>query len=169
MLEVLRNNDIKATFFLWGIWLINYPELARAIAAEGHEIANHSYTHPHMPLIPLPEIRNQIVRTDALINNVTGSGSYLFRPPYGEYNQAILNELAALGYVTIMWTIDTLDWKNPGSDAIINRVVENVEPGAIILMHQSAPDTLAALQTMITNLREQGYDFGTVTQVIDPL
>ncbi len=168
LLEILRNNDIKATFFLSGIWLINYPELARAIATEGHEIANHSYTHPHMTLISLPEIRNQIVRTDALINNVTGLGSYLFRPPYGEYNQAILNELASLGYVTIMWTIDTLDWKNPGADAIVTRVVENAEPGSIVLMHQSAPDTLAALQTMITKLREKGYEFGTVTQVIDP-
>ncbi len=169
LLEILRNNNIKATFFLSGIWLINYPELARAIANEGHEIANHSYTHPHMTLIPLPEVRNQIVRTDALINNVTGKNSYLFRPPYGEYNQAILNELASLGYVTIMWTIDTLDWKDPGADAIVRRVTENIEPGAIILMHQSAADTPAALQTIITDLRNQGYDFGTVTQVIDPL
>lgn len=169
LLEILRNNNIKATFFLSGIWLINYPELARAIAAEGHEIANHSYTHPHLPLIPLPDVRNQIVRTDALINNVTGQNPYLFRPPYGEYNQAILNELASLGYVTIMWTIDSLDWKNPGADAIVNRIVENIEPGAIILLHQSAPHTLQALQTIITRLREFGYDFGTVTQVIDPL
>lgn len=169
LLEVLRNNNIKATFFLSGIWLINYPNLARAIAAEGHEIANHSYTHPHMPLITMEEVRNQIVRTEALIKNITGQEPYLFRPPYGEYNQAILNSLASLGYVIIMWTIDSLDWKNPGPDAVVTRVVENAEPGTIILLHQSAPDTLQGLQTMITRLREQGYDFGTVTQVINPL
>lgn len=169
LLEILRNNNIKATFFLSGIWLINYPNLVRAIAAEGHEIGNHSYTHPHMPLITSEEVRNQIVRTEALIRNITGQDPYLFRPPYGEYTQAILNQLASLGYVTIMWTIDSLDWKNPGADAIITRVVNNAEPGAIILFHQSAPDTLQGLQTIITRLREQGYDFGTVTQVISPL
>lgn len=169
LLEILRNNNIKATFFLSGIWLINYPNLVRAIAAEGHEIGNHSYTHPHMPLITMPEVRNQIVRTDALIRNITGQSPYLFRPPYGEYNQAILNQLASLGYVTIIWTIDTLDWKNPGPDAVVSRVVDNAVPGAIILMHQSAPDSLQGLQTMITRLKEQGYGFGTVTQVINPL
>lgn len=169
LLEILRNNNIKATFFLSGIWLLNYPELARAIAAEGHEIGNHSLTHPHMPLITMPEVTNQILRTEALIRNITGQDPYLFRPPYGEYTQAILNQLASLGYVTIMWTIDSLDWQNPGPDAIISRVVNNAEPGAIILLHQSAPDTLQGLQTMISELRNQGYDFGTVTQVISPL
>jgi polysaccharide deacetylase family sporulation protein PdaB len=169
LLEILRNNNIKATFFLSGIWLINYPQLARAIAAEGHEIGNHSYTHPHMPLITMQEVTNQIVRTEALIRNITGQDPYLFRPPFGEYTQTLLNQLASLGYVTIMWTIDSIDWKNPGADAVVSRVVDNAEPGAIILMHQSAPDTLQGLQTMITQLREQGYDFGTVSQVISPL
>ena len=169
LLEILRNNNIKATFFLSGIWLINYPQLARAIAAEGHEIGNHSYTHPHMPLITMQEVTNQIVRTEALIRNITGQDPYLFRPPFGEYTQAILNQLASLGYVTIMWTIDSLDWQNPGADKVVSRVVNNTEPGAIILLHQSAPDTLQGLQTMIRQLREQGYDFGTVSQVISPL
>ena len=169
LLEILRNNNIKATFFLSGIWLINYPQLARAIAAEGHEIGNHSYTHPHMPLITMQEVTNQIVRTEALIRNITGQDPYLFRPPFGEYTQAILNQLASLGYVTIMWTIDSLDWQNPGADKVVSRVVNNAEPGAIILLHQSAPDTLQGLQTMIRQLREQGYDFGTVSQVISPL
>ena len=150
LLEILRNNNIKATFFLSGIWLINYPQLARAIAAEGHEIGNHSYTHPHMPLITMQEVTNQIVRTEALIRNITGQDPYLFRPPFGEYTQTLLNQLASLGYVTIMWTIDSIDWKNPGADAVVSRVVDNAEPGAIILMHQSAPDTLQGLQTMIT-------------------
>lgn len=168
LLEILRNNNIKATFFLSGIWLLNFPELARAIAAEGHEIGNHSLTHPHMLLLSMPENINQVVRTEALINNITGQNPYLFRPPYGEYNQAILNVLASLGYITIMWTIDSLDWKNPGAEYVVNRIVDNAVPGAIILMHQSAPDTLEGLQSIITGLREKGYDFGTVTQVIDP-
>lgn len=167
LLQILRDNNIKATFFLSGIWLINHPHLVRAIAAEGHEIGNHSYTHPHMPQIPFSHVNNQIIRTDALINNISGLSSYLFRPPYGEYNQAILNTLASLGYVTIMWTIDSLDWKNPGADSITSRIVDNIEPGAIILMHQSASQSAEALPEIISRLKEQGYSFGTVTQVLD--
>ena len=168
LLQILRDNTIQATFFLSGIWPINYPNLARAISAAGHEIGNHSLTHPHMTQIPLTEVSNQIVRTGALIRNITGEHPYLFRPPYGEYNQAILNTVARLGYVIIMWTIDSLDWKNPGVNQIIDRVVNNIVPGAIVLMHQAAPQTPDALPVIISRLRQQGYGFGTVTQVLDP-
>lgn len=168
LLKILRDNNIKATFFLSGIWLLNYPHLVRAIAAEDHEIGNHSFTHPHLPQITLAEVNNQIMRTEALIQNISGQSPYLFRPPYGEYNQAILNTLASLGYVTIMWTVDSLDWKEPGVEAITSRIVSNVEPGAIILMHQSSAQTAEALPEIIAKLKEKGYSFGTVTQVIDP-
>lgn len=168
LLQILRENNIKATFFLSGIWLINYPHLVRAIASEGHEIGNHSLTHPHLPQIPLTEVSNQVMRTEALIKNISGLDPYLFRPPYGEYNQAILNILASLGYVTIMWTIDSLDWKEPGVEQITSRIVDNVEPGAIILMHQASAQTAEALPAIISGIKEKGYSFGTVTQVIDP-
>ena len=167
ILEILRNNNIKATFFLSGIWLYNFPDLVRAIAADGHEIGNHSYTHPHMSQITLPEVDSQVIRTEALIKNIAGTDPYLFRPPYGEYNQAFLNALASLGYLTIMWTIDSIDWKYPGPDQIISRVVDNIEPGAIILMHQSVSQTADALPELIARLKELGYSFGTVTQVLD--
>ncbi|MGI6731315.1 MAG: LysM peptidoglycan-binding domain-containing protein [Anaerovoracaceae bacterium] len=168
LLEILRENDVKATFFLSGIWLENFPHLVREIVSEGHEIGNHSYTHPHMTEISLTEASNQIMRTDALIRNITGLSPYLFRPPYGEYSQGILNTVASLGYLTIMWTIDSLDWKEPGADQILSRVVDNVEPGAIILLHQSSAQTAEALPEIISRIKELGYDFGTVTQVIDP-
>lgn len=118
----------------------NYPHLVRAIASEGHEIGNHSYTHPHMTQISLAEVNNQ----------------------------AILNNLASLGYVTIMWTIDSLDWKAPGADQITARIVNNIEPGAIILMHQSAAQTVEALPELISQIKRLGYEFGTITQVLDP-
>lgn len=168
LLQILRDNNIRATFFQSGIWPLNFPSLARAIAAEGHEIGNHSLTHPHMTQIPLTEVGNQVVRTGALIRNITGVNTYLFRPPFGEYNQAVLNTVAALGYVTIMWTIDSLDWQNSGVDQIISRVVNNIEPGAIILMHQAAFQTPDALPAIISRLRQLDYGFGTVTQVLDP-
>jgi len=167
LLKILRENNIKATFFLFGIWLINFPNLVRDIVAEGHEIGNHSYTHPHMTQIPLADVNYQVLRTDALIRNIAGTSPYIFRPPYGEYNQAMINTLASLGYVPIMWTIDSLDWKSPGVDNITSRVVDNISPGAIVLMHQSAAQTPEALPTIIARLKEKGYSFGTVTQVID--
>ena len=168
LLQILRDNNIQATFFLSGIWPINFPSLARSISAAGHEIGNHSYTHPHMTQLPLTEVSNQIIRTGAMIRNITGARPYLFRPPYGEFNQAILNTVARLGYVIIMWTVDSLDWKNPGVNQIIDRVVNNIVPGSIVLMHQAAPQTPDALPVIISRLRQQGYSFGTVTQVLDP-
>ncbi|HVI42844.1 MAG TPA: LysM peptidoglycan-binding domain-containing protein [Anaerovoracaceae bacterium] len=167
LLKTLSDNKIKATFFLSGIWLINFPPLVRAIAAEGHEIGNHSHTHPHMTLMSSAEVDNQVMRTDALISNISGSSPYLFRPPYGEYNQAMLNNISSLGYVSIMWTIDSLDWKSPGVDQITSRIVNNIEPGAIILMHQSSSQTSEALPDIIYKLKEKGYDFGTVTQLLN--
>ena len=167
LLEILRNNNIKATFFLSGIWLYNYPDLVRAIASEGHEIGNHSYTHPHMSQITLSEVNDQVLRTEALIKNIAGTDPYLFRPPYGEYNQAFLNALASLGYISILWTIDSIDWKYPGSAQIVSRVVDNIVPGAIILMHQSVSQTADALPEIIARLKQQGYTFGTVTEVLD--
>lgn len=167
LLQILRDNKIKATFFLSGIWLANFPHLVKAIAAEGHEIGNHSYTHPHMTLLSVAEMNNQIIKTGALIHNITGSTPYLFRPPYGEYNQAMLNDVASLGYLSILWTIDSLDWKSPGVEQITSRIVDNVEPGAIILMHQSASQTSEALPNIIEKIREKGYSFGTITQILN--
>lgn len=168
LLQVLRDNSIQATFFLSGIWPLNYPGLARDIAAAGHELGNHSYSHPHMTQLTLPEARDQIIRADALIRNTTGKPSYLFRPPYGEYNQSLVNAAAELGYITVIWTIDSLDWQDPGVDVIINRVNNNIEPGAIVLLHQAATQTPDALPQIISHLRETGYSFGTVTEVLDP-
>jgi len=168
LLDILRRNNIKATFFLSGIWLENFPELARSIVSEGHEIGSHTYTHPYLTQISIDEVRNQILKTERIIESVTGTTPYLFRPPFGEFNQEVLNTVAVLGYLTIMWTIDSLDWKNPGVQAIIDRVVNNIKPGAIVLMHQAAGQTSQALQSIITQLRNKGYDFGTVTEVLSP-
>ncbi|MGI6562086.1 MAG: LysM peptidoglycan-binding domain-containing protein [Clostridia bacterium] len=168
LLQILRDNNIKATFFLSGIWPMNYPELAQAIAREGHEIGNHSLTHPHMTQISQAEATNQLVRTNALIQTVTGVRPYLFRPPFGEYNQSLLNIAARLGFLTIMWTVDSLDWQNPGVAQIAERVVNNAVPGAIILMHQGAYQTPDALLSIIPRLMQLGYGFGTVTEVLNP-
>jgi polysaccharide deacetylase family sporulation protein PdaB len=166
LLDILDRNNIKATFFCSGIWLEKFHQLAKDIAAAGHEIGNHGYTHPHMTQIPISEVRDQIIKTEELIKSTTGKTARYFRPPFGEYNQEILDVASELGYQTILWTINSLDWKNPGVHSIINRVTANIKPRAIVLMHQDAGQTPKALPAIINYLKSQGYSFGTVSQVI---
>ncbi|MCG0274900.1 MAG: LysM peptidoglycan-binding domain-containing protein [Thermosediminibacteraceae bacterium] len=168
ILNILRQNGIRATWFISGIWAENFPTLLRSIHAAGHEIGNHSHTHPHMTQLSAAEMRSQITNASRAIERVIGVQVDMFRPPFGEYNQTLLNVAAGLGYRTIMWTIDSLDWQNPGPDAIVNRVLSNATNGAIILMHNSAPDTPNALPRIIDELRRRGFSFGTVSEVIDP-
>ncbi|MDD2421879.1 MAG: LysM peptidoglycan-binding domain-containing protein [Heliobacteriaceae bacterium] len=168
LLAVLAENGIRATWFISGIWAENFPALLQKIQAAGHEIGNHSQTHPHMTKLPPVEMRTQITEAARMIRAVTGMSTGLFRPPFGEYDQTLLDVAAGLGYRTIMWTIDTLDWQNPGPDAVVQRVAAGLQNGAIILMHNAAPDTATALPRVIQEIQRQGYGFGTVSGVIDP-
>jgi peptidoglycan/xylan/chitin deacetylase (PgdA/CDA1 family) len=167
ILSVLQEHDIPATFFLSGIWAGNYPAQARAIAAAGHEIANHSFSHPHLTELSVPQMRDQIRRAERAMADVIGCNpARFFRPPFGEYNQELLRVAVQLGYMTIMWTVDSLDWQNPG--AVRERVLAGARNGAIIRMHQGAGQTPFALPGIIHGLRKQGFSFGTVTAVLDP-
>lgn len=167
ILDILRQNNIRSTWFISGIWAENFPALLDLINMAGHEIGNHSQTHPHMTQLSASEMIIQLINAERLIESVTGGHVDLFRPPFGEYNQTLLNVTSGLGYRTIMWTIDTLDWQNPGSDAILNRVLSNVKNGTIVLMHNSATDTPIALPRIIEELRRRGYSFDSVSEVID--
>jgi len=168
ILNILRQNNIRSTWFISGIWAENFPALLRSISSAGHEIGNHSYNHPHMTQLSPAEMSSQITNATMAIQRVIDVPVYFFRPPFGEYNQTLLNVAAGLGYLTIMWTIDSLDWQNPGPDAIVNRVLSNAANGAIVLMHNAAPDTPQALPRIISELRRRGFNFGTVSDVIDP-
>jgi peptidoglycan/xylan/chitin deacetylase (PgdA/CDA1 family) len=169
LLEILRRNNIRTTFFWSGIWPETFPALASSVVRAGHEVGNHSYDHPHMTTLSDTAMREQILRTERIIQPIAGSlYRKYFRPPFGEYNQRLLNVAASLGYSTIMWTIDSLDWTNPGPQAIIDRVLSNIQNGAIILMHQAAPDTPRALPEIISRLFRDGYRIDTVTAVLDP-
>lgn len=168
LLTILRQYGAKATWFISGIWAENYPELLNAINAAGHEIGNHSQTHPHMTELSDAEMRKQIVDAGQSIENVIGRPVNLFRPPFGEYNQTLLDIASELGYRTIMWSVDSLDWQNPGSQAIIDRVLANLKNGAIILMHNAATDTPAALPILLDEIIRQGYRPGTVSDALDP-
>ncbi len=171
ILQTLSNHNIKATFFLTGTGINNHPQRIRNIVNQGHEVANHSYTHPDFTTISRAQIRNELQRTEEAVLNLTGvSTKPFFRPPYGAFNSTVLQHVGEAGYpYSVYWTIDTIDWTGNSSSDIVNRVMNNMTPGAIVLMHTGAgaSGTPGALPTMITRLKNQGYRFVTMSQMMN--
>jgi peptidoglycan/xylan/chitin deacetylase (PgdA/CDA1 family) len=153
------------TFFIGGDWAKNNPDLLKRIAGEGHEIGNHGYSHQHHNNLNLDGNRKEILDTEKVVEAVTGIKTTLFAPPYGEFNKTTLQAAASLGYQTIMWSIDTIDWRRDGTDKILQRVMKDPHNGALILMHPTA-DTVTALPVMIEKLQGLGYHIGTVSDAI---
>ena len=170
LLEILRNEGIPATWFLSGIWAEQFTAQMRAVESAGHEIGNHSMDHPHMTSLTAAQMASEINQATRAIESRINRRVNLFRPPFGEYNQTLLNVAADLGYQTIMWTVDSLDWQEPTPtpQAIADRVLAAVKNGAIVLMHNAGKNTPAAVPLIIQGVRQRGLGFGTVTQVLDP-
>ncbi|MBE3553747.1 MAG: polysaccharide deacetylase family sporulation protein PdaB [Thermicanus sp.] len=169
ILEVLQKEGVKkATFFLSGPWSRDHVEIVRKIKEMGYEIGSHGYKHTNYSQLSDQEIREQILKAHAILKEITWEAPTLIRTPNGDFDQRVLNIANQLGYTVIQWDTDSLDWKNPGIDAIVNRVLTKVHPGDIILMHasDSCKQTHLALPTMIKELRRQGYQFVTVSELI---
>lgn len=166
ILTTLKNENIKATFFVLGQWAEKYPDVIKRIADEGHDVANHSDTHPHITSLSYEEIKNEIKNANEKIETISGKKNDLFRAPYGEYNDNVIKAAEELGFYTIQWDVDSLDWKNPGKDAIINRVVDKCKNGSIILMHNGTEQTANALPDMIKKLKEKGFEFVPTSELI---
>jgi probable sporulation protein (polysaccharide deacetylase family) len=165
MLDILKENDIRITFFIGGEWAKDNPELLKRMAEEGHEIGNHGYSHKHHNNLNLDGNKREILETEKVIESILGIKTRLFAPPYGEFNKTTLQAAGSLGYRTIMWSIDTIDWRRDGTEKIIQRVMKNPHNGALILMHPTK-DTLTALPVIIDKLQGLGYRFGTVSEAI---
>ena len=167
-LRVLREHQVPATFFLIGSKIESNPVLASAIAGDGHEIGNHTYSHPNLKQQNETVIKEQISRTSDLITRWTSQKEVsLFRPPGGNYGPGLIKVASEMNLRVVMWRIDPRDWeKNKTASEIIAIVKKNLEPGAIILLHEGKPQTLAALPILITDLRNDGWDFVTVSQLI---
>lgn len=155
LLNLFKNEDVKVTFFFAGYWLKKYPDLVKKIAAAGHEIGNHTFTHPHLNQLSKDEIIEELESTSDLIYQLTGKRPELFRPPYGEYNNRVVQTVRNAGYQIVQWSLDSHDWREPGVDYIYNRVKNNISSGDIILMHNNAPDTLPALEKLIPELKKE--------------
>ena len=179
LLNVLDQYEVTATFFPRALWVKDHPGLAQEILKRGHTLGNHSLTHPHMTGLTRAEMEHEIQESTRIIKQVTGIRPYLFRPPYGEYDQRLLEVLAENGYpYTVMWTIDTIDWAAGttrivggkqvyiDTDFIVNRVLQNAGDNKIVLMHIGRPETVEALPRIIKGLRDKGYTFNTVDKML---
>lgn len=168
ILEILAKHNVKATFFMTGGWVESYPEDVKAIYAAGHDLGNHSENHLNMSELSKEEITSEVMNVHDKVKELTGYEMFLFRPPYGDYDNDVITTVSDCGYYSIQWSIDSLDWKNYGVNDLITQVCESehLENGAIILCHNGAKYTAQALDQVLTNLREQGYQFVPISELI---
>lgn len=158
ILDILDEYNAKATFFLVGIWVDKYPELVQAIHDRGHEIGNHSDSHPYMTKISEAKMRQELDGMSDKIEALIGKRPDLFRPPYGDYNNKVVTVTRDEGYEVVQWSIDSLDWKNRGVDDLVKRATANVQPGDIILFHNDSEYIVDALPTILSFYQEQGFE-----------
>lgn len=168
ILEILKKHNLKVTFFMTGGWVKEYPDDVKAIAAAGHDLGNHSENHKEMSKLTKAEIKQELMEVHNRVKELTGAEMNLFRPPYGDYNNQLIKTAASCGYYTIQWSVDSLDWKNYGVQDIVERVLnhKDLQPGAIILMHNGAKYTAQALEAVITGLQEKGYEIVPISELI---
>ncbi|MBP3038360.1 polysaccharide deacetylase family protein [Bacillaceae bacterium Marseille-Q3522] len=165
ILETLKKHRLKASFFLEGRWVKKNPELAKMIVDAGHEVGNHSYTHPNMQTLASNKIREEIVMTNEVIKATTGAEIKWLAPPSGSYRSDVVKIAAEEGLGTIMWTVDTIDWQKPAPEVLLQRVLSKVEKGSLILMHPTV-STANSLNQLIEKLHEKNLQIGTVTDLL---
>ena len=168
IVDMVKENNINATFFLVGFWVEDYPDMVKYINDNGLEIGTHSNTHPDMTTLSASNMHNELATSISLIENIIGEGKVkLFRAPYGAYNISLLNMASNdFGLKTIQWNIDTLDWKGISGTEICNRVMKKLCPGSIILCHNNSDHILDALPLIIASVKNAGYDIVSVGELI---
>lgn len=168
LLRILDDNDVTATFFLCGYWVEKYPEEVEKIAAAGHDLGNHSATHPHMSTLSAEQITKELQGCHQAVKELTGIDMNLFRPPFGEYNDNVIRTAKENGYYAIQWDVDSLDWKEQGVQAEINQVLnhKHLGNGSILLFHNDAKYTPQALDTILKGLKEKGYEIVPISEII---
>jgi polysaccharide deacetylase family sporulation protein PdaB len=168
ILDILDENGVRATFFLVDIWTQRFPELVKEIAARGHEIGNHSTTHPKMSSLSRDKIAQELETMSDNVEKLVGQRPTLFRPPYGDYNNDVVLTARQNGYEVVQWSVDSLDWKNKGVQPLIDRATKNVKSGDIVLFHNDSQYIVEALPTVLKSYRERGLTPGPVSSVLLP-
>lgn len=168
ILSILEKQDVKVTFFMTGGWVESYPDDVKKILAAGHDLGNHSENHKNMSQLSTEEMKSELMIVHDKVKNLTGYEMFLFRPPYGDYSNEVIQTATGLGYYSIQWDVDSLDWKDYGVSSIIDTVAnhKHLGNGSIILCHNGAKYTAQALDTLITTLKEKGYQFVKVSDLI---
>lgn len=168
ILDILASHNVHVTFFMTGGWVESYPDDVKAIAAAGHDLGNHSQNHKQMSQLSKEECIEELMCVHNKVKELTGTDMKLFRPPYGDYNNTLIQATRESGYYPIQWDVDSLDWKDYGIDSIIRTVTEHkhLGSGSIILCHNGAKYTAQALDTLITKLKEKGYEIVPISKLI---
>ncbi len=168
ILDTLDKFNVKVTFFMTGGWVNEYPDMVKEIYSRGHDLGNHSQNHKKMSELNTTEQKQELQSVTDKVKELTGYDMFLFRPPYGDYNSTLINTAYSLNYYPIQWSVDSLDWKDYGVDNIIKTVTTHkaLDNGAIILMHNGAKYTAQALESVITNLQNQGYTLVPISELI---
>lgn len=168
ILEILKKHQVHVTFFMTGGWVESYPDDVKAILADGHDLGNHSENHKNMSQLSDEEKKQELMTVHEKVRTLTGYEMFLFRPPYGDYDNAVVKTAKECGYYTIQWDVDSLDWKDYGVDSILKTVTEHkhLGNGSIILCHNGAKYTVDALDTLITMLQKKGYTFVPLSELI---
>ncbi len=166
LLDTLASLHVKATFFLVGEQVRQYPYFAQAIVQAGHEVANHSFHHPNLTLLPPSAVDDELRRTQEIITAVTGQTPQYFRPPGGEYNETVLHAARALGLITVLWTDNPADYANPAPRVFEARTLEQLSNGGILLLHMGVGVTIRGLPDVVNNLHRRGISFETVSGLL---
>ena len=166
LLEILDKYKVKSTFFLVGDWVKNYPDSVKDIAKHGHDVGNHSNTHPHMTQMSSSDMVGQIQSCNEKIKELTGKTPTLFRAPYGDYNNDVVKSVNGCNMYCVQWDVDSLDWKDPTPEQIKQNIMKKIKNGSIILMHNGAKNTPEALPTVIEAIKSEGYEIVPISQIL---
>ena len=168
IMDVLDKHKVKVTFFMTGGWVEDNPDCVKELVKRGHDLGNHSENHKNMSQISDAEKKEELMKVHEKVRELTGYEMFLFRPPYGDYDNAVIKVARECGYYPIQWDVDSLDWKDYGVDSIIKTVTghKHLGSGSIILCHNGAKFTSEALDKLIQNLKDQGYTFVPLSELI---
>lgn len=166
LLSVMEDEKVKCTFFAVEFWTNKHPEYIKKISDLGHEIGTHSSTHPYMSKLDKTAIEKELKTSSDAIEKITGEKVKVFRPPYGDYDDLLIDTASELGLSVIQWDVDSLDWKDLSAKEITERVLKKVKSGSIVLFHNQGLHTAEALPQIIKTLKGKGYEFVTISQLI---
>lgn len=166
LLKILDEKKVKSTFFLVGMWVDKYPESVKSIAKHGHDVGNHSDTHAHLPQLTDDGIKKELTDCNEKVKKLTGIAPTLFRPPYGDYNNNVVSVTNSIDMYCVQWDIDSLDWKDPTPEQMVERIKNNLKNGSIILMHNGAKNTPEALPKIIDAIKGEGYEIVPISQLL---